>query len=559
MRKYYRYLELSLNFCSFQEVSQLAALGIITVEGQKNAAGLYLFLNKQGKDAARVEEGLENCSQTLASKHWNRYNMRMKTIMRNQLLMPLVHLLAPLGLLDGGKMLLAGVSGGADSVALLHGMALLRESHDFSLTAVHVEHGLRGAESIKDAVFVQNLCRELNVPLMMFSVDVPNAMLKLHCGMEEAARTLRYDCFEKAVVKCNGSALLLAHHGCDQAETVLMHLMRGSGPAGLSGMAQSVPFAGRLMLRPFLSLDHGLLVKALEEEGAAWREDESNFKPCGLRNKLRLQVMPILESMAPGCQKAMSRTAFLMAAEEDWWREQASKWLKANARMESDLCFFDRKALDMQHPAFVRRMVRAFLEQAVSVMSLMKDQDMTALSFDKTEELLSVFSMKGGSVVNLPGNVRGESSARRFFLIPPRNTKAVTEVPLSLKDETVFESFRITSKPWHQGMELGDGIRCQSLDTRMLEGAVFRTRLKGDTFRLLGGEGTKTLKEVLIDRHVDRPFRDMLPILTKGTEVLWIPGVGPSQTAAIRPDTVNGTVLTIISPLPWDIANDGQA
>ena len=478
----------------------------------------------------------------------------MKTIMRNQLLMPLTHLLSPLGLLDGGKMLLAGVSGGADSVALLHGMALLRESYDFSLTVVHVEHGLRGEESKKDAVFVQDLCLKLHVPVIMFSVDVPKAMLELRCGTEEAARTLRYDCFQQAMVKCGGEALLLAHHGGDQAETVLMHLMRGSGPAGLSGMAQSSPFASGLLLRPFLSLNHGLLVKALEEEGLSFREDETNSKPDGLRNKLRLQVMPALESMVPGCQKAINRTALLMASEEDWWREQSSNWLKAYARMEPALCFLDREALAPMHPAFVRRMVRAFLEQAVSVMSLHLDLDMTALSYEKTEELLSSISGQGGNVVNLPGNMRGECSAKRFFLIPPCRTGTAPEAPLSLHDETAFESFRVIAQPWLPGMELGDGIRFQALDTSMLHDAVFRTRLQGDTFRLLNGKGKKPLKEVLIDRRVDRPFRDLLPILMKGTEALWIPGVGPSQTAAIRPDTENGTLLTITGRLPWDIA-----
>jgi tRNA(Ile)-lysidine synthase len=478
--------------------------------------------------------------------------MRMKTIMRNQLLPLLARILQPLCLIGGGKTLLAGVSGGADSVALLHGMALLRESHDFSLTAVHVEHGIRGEESRKDAAFVQDLCRELRVPLLMFSVDVPKAMCIMHCGMEEAARALRYDCFHKAMWECRGDALLLAHHGDDQAETVLMHLMRGSGPAGLSGMAHSIPFNGGLLVRPYLSLDHELLVKALEEEGFSWCEDETNSKPDGLRNKLRLQVMPVLESSSPGFKKAMGRTALLMASEEDWWQEETVKWLNMNARMEQALCFLDREALTQQHTAYRRRMVRAFFEQAVSVMALIRDGDMTVLSFDKTEELLLCIAGQGSHAVNLPGNVRGERSAKRFFLIPPDKKVPAPEVPLSLTGETMFESFRFAAEPWQKGMEPGDGIRCQALDNRMLTNAVFRTRRQGDTFRLLNGEGTKPLKEVLIDHHVDRPFRDLLPILSKGTEVLWIPGVGPSQTAAIRPGTETGTMITLLSPLPWD-------
>jgi tRNA(Ile)-lysidine synthetase-like protein len=126
------------------------------------------------------------------------------------------------------------------------------------------------------------------------------------------------------------------------------------------------------------------------------------------------------------------------------------------------------------------------------------------------------------------------------------------EVPLSLSGETKFENYRFAVGTFTPGMEPGDGIRRQALDARMLAGAVFRTRRQGDTFRMLNGEGTKMLKEVLIDRHVDRPFRDMLPILVREAEVLWIPGVGPSQTAAIHPGMENGMMLELLGPLPWD-------
>ena len=108
-------------------------------------------------------------------------------------------------------------------------------------------------------------------------------------------------------------------------------------------------------------------------------------------------------------------------------------------------------------------------------------------------------------------------------------------------------------------MDRGDGVRRQALDSRMLANAVLRTRRRGDTFRLLNGAGSKPLKEVWIDRNVDRPFRDMLPILARGAEVLWIPGVGPSGAAAIRPDTQSGAMLVLTGPLPWDIPKDDQA
>ncbi len=477
--------------------------------------------------------------------------------MRTRLAPLLDRELKSLGLLHGGKALLAGVSGGADSVALLNGMALLRESHDFSLTAVHVEHGLRGEASCKDAAFVKALCESLHVPLLAYPVDAFAAMKALRCGMEEAARILRYDCFAKAMMVCNGDAILLAHHADDQAETLLMHLIRGSGPEGLKGMEKAAPFAGGLLVRPLLSLRHEALIQALAEEGLAWREDETNTEPGSLRNKLRLQVMPEIESLAPGSIAAMGRASFLMAEEADFWREETADWLRTNAYLSPELCFLDREALGKQHPAYQRRMVRAFWEQAVSVMALPQDRGMTTLDFDKTQELLALIAGSGIRAVNLPGNMRGERSTKRFFLIPP-GKKAPLETPLLPEGETRYESFIFTAEPWHPGMDLGDGIRRQALDIRMIKGAVLRTRRPGDSFRLLSGEGKKPLKEMLIDHHVDRPFRDMLPLLARGTEVLWVPGAGPSGTAAIRPDTESGVLLSVKGPLPWENASNGQ-
>ncbi len=485
--------------------------------------------------------------------------MRMKTIMRCKLVPLLYRELKPLGLLDKGGVLLACVSGGADSVALLHGLARLRESHDFSLAAVHVEHGLRGEASMKDAAFVKELCRELFVPLHLYQVDAFKAMETLRCGMEEAARILRYECFAKAMAECGAGAVLLAHHGDDQAETVLMHIMRGGGPAGLSGMAPSAPFAGGLLVRPLLSLRHETLVKALMEEGLPWREDETNSQPDGLRNRLRLQVLPMLESMAPGCTAAICRTAAVTNAEEQWWREETGGWLRANARMAPGLSFLNREALRKKHTAYQRRVIRAFWEKAAEAMDVSVDRGMAVLDFCKTEELLDCVAGHGGNAVNLPGNVRGERSAKRFFLLPPVKAAAPLEMKLSLSGETRYEGLTFTAVPWQPGMDMGDGIRRQALDVGLLGSAVLRARRPGDRFRLLHGEGSQPLKETLIDRHVDRPFRDRLPLLAMGRDVLWIPGIGPSGAAAVRPDTAGGVLLTVKGPLPWEAAEEDQA
>ena len=470
----------------------------------------------------------------------------------------LVRELMPYGLLHGGSMLLAGVSGGADSVALLYAMAMLRSSHDFSLTAVHVEHGLRGEASKADAGYVRSLCKSLDVPLKTYAVDARAAMAAHSCGVEEAARLLRYGCFQKAMEELQGAALLTAHHGGDQAETVLMHLMRGAGPDGLSGIAPTAPFAKGLLMRPLLSFKHEDLCNALKEEGVAWREDETNSQPQGLRNRLRLEIVPALEDLVPGCTRAMGRAALLSAAEDDWWRIETEAFLKQNARLEREFCFMLRPPLICCHRAYIRRVLRAFYDASVQKMGILMDRGMVSLNFEKTEELLDCLLGAGDEVVNLPGDVRGERSSTRLFLLSQRAEDPQKEAALSLNGATVFANAVVHAQPWHTGTPLGDGIKCQALDRKALDGAVVRKKRAGDIFPLLNGQGTQKLKDTLSGRGVDRPFRELLLLVAVGSTVLWVPGIGPSGAAAIRPDTEEGILLTYAGLLPWETAKDND-
>ncbi len=486
------------------------------------------------------------------------YNRPMKTIMRSALMPALVNELVPYGLLSSGNMLLLGVSGGADSVALLYAMAMLQGSHDFSLTAVHIEHGLRGEASRADAAYVGSLCKSLHIPLKMYTVDARAAMDEYACGAEEAARILRYSCFHKAMEEVHGAALLTAHHGGDQAETVLMHILRGSGPAGLSGIAKSKSFAGGLLLRPLLSFSHADLCDALLEEGISWREDETNAQPFGLRNQLRLSVMPLLEKLVPGCTRAMGRSAMLSADEEEWWQQESESYVRGHARLEKEFCFILRQPLKNLSRAYIRRILRAFYVAAVRKMGIYTDRGMVSLDFEKTEELVDSILGLGDEVINLPGVMRCERSGTRVYLLPEKTLVSSTEVPLLLAGTIPFASAAIYAKPWYLGMPVGDGIRCQALDKTRLQGAVVRYRRPGDIFPLLHDKGTQKLKDTLSAHHVDKPLRNLLPIVTVGETVLWIPGIGASGAAAIRPETKEGILLSYNGLFPWEIANDKQ-
>ena len=479
--------------------------------------------------------------------------------MRSEIVPALVRELTPYGLLRGGSTLLLGVSGGADSVALLVAMKMLAPSHDFSLAAVHVEHGLRGKASQADAAYVLELCSSLQVPLKMYTVDARAKMAEDGCGAEEAARILRYGCFESAMKELDAAALLTAHHGDDQAETVLMHLLRGTGPSGLTGMAKVKPFAGGHLLRPLLSFSHADLCNALLEEGIPWREDETNAEPLGLRNQLRLSVLPVLERLAPGCIGAIGRAALLSQGEEEWWHKETDSFLAKYVRVEREVAFLQRAPLNNMDRAYTLRILRAFYGAAVQKMGILVDKGMVSLDYQKTVELADCLYGTGDAVVNLPCSIRAERSSTKLYLMPPKSSAYALQVPFSLSGFTTIPNAALYAKPWVKGMPMGDGVLCQALDKKALANAVVRYRQAGDLFPLLNGQGTQKLKDTLSARHVDRPLRDCMPILASGKTVLWIPGLGASGYGAVTDSTIEGVFITYTGLLPWEVQSTDQS
>lgn len=192
------------------------------------------------------------------------------------------------GLLNRAAKMVCAVSGGADSVALLRALCLLRYDVGFTLKAVHVQHGLRGEASLQDEAYVRKICEDWNVPLIVRKADLCGSMDTP--GMETLAREARYRIFAQELA--GADALLLAHHRDDQAETVLMHLLRGSGLEGLCGMKPATAFGGGLLVRPFLNVAKSVLMDWLHSQNITWRTDESNTRSCTLRNALRLNILP---------------------------------------------------------------------------------------------------------------------------------------------------------------------------------------------------------------------------------------------------------------------------
>ena len=249
--------------------------------------------------------------------------------------------LVGLGSPAAGDVVLVGLSGGADSVALLDALVLLRRRRRFAVEAAHLDHGLRAGSS-EDAAFCRRLCRDLGVPLHVAQADVRARSARERGGVEQAARRERY-AFLRRVQRETGAVLIaVAHTRDDQAETLLLHLLRGAGTTGLGGMRGR---AGTLV-RPLLGVSRREVLAHLGERGIEWREDPSNDDLSLLRNRVRHELLPYLEArFNPALRETLARTAGLLAEEAAHLRGEADVLLEHTSRGEGETLVLDRRAL----------------------------------------------------------------------------------------------------------------------------------------------------------------------------------------------------------------------
>jgi len=259
-----------------------------------------------------------------------------------------------------GGTLVVGLSGGADSVALLDALASLRRRRGFRVVAAHLDHGLREG-SADDAAFCAELCQRLDVPLRAGRADVRARAARERGGLEQAARRERYAFLRRVEEEEAAVAVVVAHTRDDQAETLLLRLLRGAGATGLAGMR---PRSGDVV-RPLLAVSRQEVLAHLRERGLAWREDPSNADLAHRRNRVRHELIPYLEErFNPGIRAALGRTASVLADEAVYIRSEAEALLARIVRAEGGALLLRRAPLAEAPPAVARTAIRLALLRA---------------------------------------------------------------------------------------------------------------------------------------------------------------------------------------------------
>ncbi|MBK9313688.1 MAG: tRNA lysidine(34) synthetase TilS [Acidobacteria bacterium] len=445
---------------------------------------------------------------------------------------------------DSGSTIVAAVSGGADSTALLDALVRLRneKGRPKRIIAAHLNHRLRGEESDGDEHFVRELAERLNVEFLSERIDVAGEALRNHKNLEATARKLRYEFLCRCAEARSAEYVMTAHSRDDQAETVLMRLMRGSGMHGLRGIHPDMPLGSSVrLLRPMLSISRTEVVEYCERRDLTWRTDSSNFSIDLTRNRVRLELLPLLRSFNPRIDQTLAREAELMRDDADCLDAMAAGLLGESGnegRLQAEI-------LVTAHPAIRRRALRLWLQQQGGGLRRVEAAHLHAI-----DGLLS--PDKSGRLVELPG---GWIVEREFnMLVLRRAVPAAIPSPAAVLSESeplVFGDFMI----WlYQGVN-PETININRLkesgffftllkETPSLSQILIRTRKPGDFYVPFGSRHRIKLKTLMIRHTIPCSARDTYPVfVTRDDSIVWAPGLPAAARFASSEGTSDQVIL----------------
>ena len=436
-------------------------------------------------------------------------------------------------LLKPGLRLAVGLSGGADSVALLCALAERRGELGLVLHAAHLHHGLRGDEADGDLAFARALASRLGVPFHEARVDAGAAAKASGETLEEAARSLRYGWFRQLLSSGEVEAVATAHTHDDQAETVLAKFLRGAWTEGLAGIAPKVETPEGRILRPLLAATRVEVEAYLGRLGQDWREDSSNRHLTFTRNRIRHELLPLLESWNPRLREHLAQMAQLARDEEIWWQAEVLRWagqlilpgrpVRGGGRASAG----DGLALDVTRlvalaPALERRLLRHCAEQLGA-----------AIDFPATEALrLLAHTGHAGQKLQLAGGLRAERTPRelRLALAGEKAAEPVPEYSVAIPGEVTAPAFGLRLRI-EAGGPIGLAENPPPVPGRT---ATLRNWRSGDRVRLRYSASPRKVKEVLGRLRVTGSSRALWPVLEFEDRIVWMQGVEVEPVPGIR-------------------------
>lgn len=448
------------------------------------------------------------------------------------------------GLLPPGSALVVAVSGGADSVALLDALRQLAPAHGWQLHVAHVNHRLRGTESDADADFVAQLAARCGLPCTVQAIDVARAQ-RAQASPENTARRLRYRVLAEIAWKVGASCIALAHHQDDQAETVLLHLLRGSGLGGLAGMRFGSPLllddgmtdtAGGIqnndkaaeptiiLVRPLLNVSRAELRAYCARHNLPYREDSSNEATTPQRNWLRHAVLPLLETRYPAVARTLARAAHVLAEDYAYLTATAEDWLSRHAQERADGVLLAHAEWRALPPALQTAVLRCTVSRVAG-----HTQGLEHAHVADARATLQIG--KTGVASALPGGLlcRAEHDGVWIGYAPEREPFAPITLRLPGRTDVAPLACSISAErvePQEVDFRAGVPGNDAWLDAGSFAGPLcVRARRPGDRFMPLGMTDEKKLQDFLVDAHVPARLRERVPlVVTEDDAIVWVAG-----------------------------------
>ena len=451
-------------------------------------------------------------------------------------------------LIGPGQTVVVAVSGGADSVSLLHVLSRLSRDMCFQIHVASMDHGIRGDAAARDVQYVRDIATRWDLPFTACCANAPATAKRAGIGLEEAARRVRYEFLAKLALRLDAACVAVGHHALDQIETILMHIIRGSGTKGLRGMQMSSPMpyhAALTLVRPLLNVTREEIEAYCAENHLEYRHDSSNDDMGHLRNYIRHQVIrPLLDRVAH-LPKSFERLAAAAEVDHDYMESRFKSDVLSLVEHKADAWRISRPDYQSCHASMRRRLLR-------EAFRCLQDRN-SELSFDTTLETIDwLESAQTGKILDLGQDVQLRVSydslhfERRdadqhfddYRLIAPGS-----EILLQGPGEIIAEGLRV--KILDGELEAG---RATAVPVPVGATLILRTRREGERFRPKGMAGrSRKIKDWMIDRKIPRQIRDQIPVVSVDGDVIAI-CVGDTWHLAHLPQTMidSGRFCTLV-------------
>lgn len=442
-----------------------------------------------------------------------------------------------------GDKIVVGLSGGPDSLVLVHLLYRLREKYSLDVWAAHLNHCIRGEEAKEEEKWVKRFAYNLGIPILSDCIDVPLLARKKGIGLEFAARQARYSFLEHVANEIGADKIAMGHTASDQAETVLMRLIRGSGIDGLAGIP---PVRGRI-IRPLIQVFRWEVEEYCKIYNLSPREDSSNKDFSFLRNRIRFKLIPYLSGQYNPCiVEILSHTADLLRIDKGFLEEIAAKAQKKVIKRKTDReIVINAKNFFQQHLSLQRRVVRNIIQELKG--------GLEGIEYEHIFKILSLKKTSGTKMVDLPTSLQVIKQYDEIIFRKGRPSSPDFSAYLNVPGKTTLPQLNITLEAKilsRRPARFSQDKKQVYLDLDKLQNShslFIRPRKEGDKFKPLGMKGEKKLKDFFIDLKVPRYQRDKIPILLSGDKIVWVVGYRMDDRFKVEENTKRVLKIKVIS------------